>query len=135
MQNKNVAPSEEGKDNSKPSILIIDDNPDFIIYLEVLLAEDYHVIIAENGEEGIQLATEKLPDLIISDLAMPKKTGFEVCEYLKGQDSTKEIPFILFTGWAADEVHEKVQESKVDATLTKPFQVSDLHDCIQQWLS
>lgn len=135
MQNRNLAPADEGKNSSKPSILIIDDNPEFILYLEILLDEDYHLIIAENGEEGIQLAIEKLPDLIMSDLAMPKKTGFEVCDYLKGQESTKHIPFILFTGWAEDEIHEEIQTSKIDATLTKPFQVSDLHDCIEQYLS
>ncbi|MBL4707927.1 MAG: response regulator, partial [Flavobacteriales bacterium] len=93
------------------TILIIEDNDDVRLYLEELLVENYKIVLAADGQEGIRLAEEKNPDLIISDVMMPKKDGFELTKYLKQNLSTSHIPIILLTAKAS-------LESKVEGLET-----------------
>ena len=78
-------------------LLIIEDNSDIVTYLESILAGHYHIIIARDGNEGIKKAIEEVPDLIISDIMMPYKNGFEVCRILKQDQITSHIPIVLLT--------------------------------------
>ena len=107
-------------------LLIIEDNPDIVVYLEQLLHHFYDVLVAPNGEKGIEMALETVPDIIISDVMMPKKTGFEVLQSLKTDPRTSHIPIILLTAKATKEDKLKGLKHGADAYLMKPFDKSEL---------
>lgn len=114
------------EESNNPIVLLIEDNPDILYYLGTCLHEQYQLINATDGEEGISKAIECVPDIIISDVMMPKKTGFEVCEALKQDTRTSHIPIILLTAKA--EIQDKIAGIKhgADAYLIKPFNVDEL---------
>ncbi len=118
--------SEKTAPASRPRLLIIEDNPDVIRYLQLFLEESYDLITASDGEEGTNLAIARVPDIIISDIMMPKKDGLEVCRALKGDFRTNHIPIILLT--AKTDVDSRVSglECGADAYLAKPFHRREL---------
>lgn len=107
--------------NDQPILLIIDDNEDVLAYIVSLFKNSYSIITANNGEEGEKLAIAYIPDIIISDVMMPLKTGIQLCESLKTNVLTSHIPIILLTA-KADEVYE-IESLKIgaDSYITKPF--------------
>ena len=109
-----------------PLALIIEDNQDVANYLQICLNTKYHTIIAKDGLEGIKKAYQTIPDIIISDVIMPKKDGFEVCAVLKSDPRTDHIPIILLTAKATtqDRLHGLSQGA--DAYLPKPFNKEEL---------
>jgi signal transduction histidine kinase/DNA-binding response OmpR family regulator/ligand-binding sensor domain-containing protein len=109
-----------------PSLLIIEDNQDVVTYIESLLQKDYQIDIARNGQEGIDKALELIPDIIISDVMMPEKDGFEVCQTLKNDERSSHIPIILLTAKAATEDRIEGLQGGADAYLTKPFNKQEL---------
>ncbi len=113
-------------DTELPSLLIIEDNPDVVEYLATCLQEKYQLDFAFNGKQGIEKALETVPDLIISDVMMPEKDGFEVCECLKNDLRTSHIPILLLT--AKIEVESRIVglQSGADAYLAKPFNQQEL---------
>ncbi len=110
----------------RPQLLLIEDNKDVATYIKNLLSNDYEVAVARDGQEGIDKALETVPDIIISDVMMPEKDGFEVCETLKQDMRTSHIPIILLTAKA--EQKDKVTGLKygADAYLMKPFDKEEL---------
>ncbi|MGE5942949.1 MAG: two-component regulator propeller domain-containing protein, partial [Flavobacteriales bacterium] len=88
-------PSE--KNNLSSTILIVEDNDDLREYLASELGKQFTILEAKNGQEGFEIAVDIGPDLIISDIAMPVKTGMELCEEIKANIKTSHIPFILLT--------------------------------------
>ncbi|MDM8559726.1 hybrid sensor histidine kinase/response regulator [Candidatus Parabeggiatoa sp. HSG14] len=112
----------------KNTLLIIDDVPSNVKVLHhFLTALEFDVLIAEDGEEGIQVAEHSNPDLILLDVMMPGMNGFEVCERMKSQKSTQDIPIIFMTA-LADTV-DKVKGFKLGAAdyITKPFQQEEVY--------
>jgi len=109
-----------------PQLLIIEDNPDVVIYLKSCLSDYYQLEIAYNGKIGVEKALKDIPDLIISDVMMPEKDGFEVCDILKNEAQTSHIPFILLTAKA--DVASRISGLKrgADAYLSKPFNKEEL---------
>ena len=112
--------------NDQSSLLIVEDNPEVVQYLETLLETDYKLSIARDGQEGIDKAIAEIPDIIISDVMMPKKDGFEVCETLKNDERTSHIPIIILTAKTDDEARIRGLETGADAYLAKPFNQNEL---------
>lgn len=109
-----------------PLLLIIEDNQDVAHYLKSCLKNDYQLEIAYDGQQGIDKAIELVPDIIVSDVMMPKKDGYEVCETLKKDERTNHIPIILLTAKATDMDKLAGLESGADGYLAKPFQREEL---------
>ena len=116
----------QSTNNEKPLILIADDNADVQAYIASCLAEDYNLLIAKDGQECEDMAFNKTPDLIVSDVMMPFKDGFEVCKTLKTDERTSHIPIIMLTAKA--DIDSKLQGfgQGADAYLMKPFNKEEL---------
>ncbi len=110
----------------RPLVLITEDNPDLVVYMQSILSPHYEILIAHNGEEGIDRSLETIPDLIISDIMMPVKDGLELCETLKANIRTSHIPIILLTAKATQEDKVKGLKYGADAYLLKPFDKTEL---------
>jgi len=111
----------------KLELLIIEDNSDMRAYIRNCLhASKYYISEASDGEEGIQKARAIIPDLIVSDVMMPGKNGFEVVQEIRGQLCTSHIPLILLTAKASLESRLQGLERGADAYLTKPFSPQEL---------
>ncbi len=107
-------------------LLIIEDNPDISAFLRECLEEEYSVSVTHNGETGVQLALEQMPDIILSDVMMPVMDGFEVCNRLKTNPLTDHIPIVFLS--AKSEVEDRIEgiQKGADAYLAKPFNVREL---------
>lgn len=121
-------------DNNKdtPLVLIVEDNLDVAHYIKTCLAEKYQVLHEPNGAKGIEMALEKIPDIIICDVMMPVKDGFEVCESLKTDELTDHIPIIMLTAKATFEDRIAGLSHGADAYITKPFEKTELLTRIEQ---
>lgn len=111
----------------KDTILIIDDTPDNIkVLYQFLVGVGFEVLIAEDGEEGIQVTKNAHPDLILLDVMMPGINGFEVCQILKEDKATCEIPIIFIT--ALSQTSDKIKGFELGAAdyVTKPFQQKEV---------
>lgn len=110
----------------QPLVLIVEDNKDIAKYLTHCLEDQYRILYAENGEEGLKKAIEHIPDVIVSDVMMPKKNGFELCEDIKQKEITSHIPVILLTAKATKNDSLEGYTKGADAYLTKPFDQEEL---------
>ncbi len=108
------------------TVLLIEDNPDVVEYLSACLQGQFYLDFAYNGQAGIEKALENVPDLIVSDVMMPIKDGFEVVETLKNDERTSHIPIILLTAKADVESRIKGLRRGADAYLSKPFHQEEL---------
>lgn len=116
---------------SKKSLLIIEDNEEIRHYILTLFCKEYAVHEASNGEEGLQAATEKVPDLIISDIMMPVKDGFTCCRELREQPRTAHIPILMLTAKAEDVDVLHASKIGVDDYMMKPFNPELLKSRVQ----
>nr|WP_177188504.1 hybrid sensor histidine kinase/response regulator transcription factor [Algoriphagus hitonicola] len=109
-----------------PLVLIVEDNEDVRMFLENDLEEHFNLLSAKNGKEGIYLAFQKIPDLIISDVMMPELDGLELCKTLKSDEKTSHIPIILLTAKSEEEQILKGLEVGADDYMIKPFSTRKL---------
>ena len=112
-------------------ILVVDDELDIRNLAKIILEENgYQVSLAANGAEALQKAESELPDLILLDVVMPARTGWEVCKTLKSQEKTKHIPVVIFSVLSkllGDDVSRKhADESGCDGYIAKPFNTNQL---------
>jgi len=105
----------------RKKLLIVEDNKEFRTFLKEQLEEFYQVLEAADGEEGEQCAIDKNPDLIISDIMMPKMDGIELCRRIKTNIQTSHIPVILLTARTADDIKINSYEVGADSYMSKPF--------------
>ncbi len=118
-----------------PLLLIVEDNDDIRQYIADTFCEDFRIIQASNGEEGLQEAYEHMPDIIVSDIMMPKMNGIQLTRQLKDDIRTCHIPIILLTAKDADDDKEEGYDSGADSYLTKPFTAKLLASRIQNLLT
>lgn len=110
------------QDNSNRNILIADDEPDIIEIISYnLKSEGYNIFVATNGEEALQMAKTYKPDLIILDVMMPYKTGFEVCKILRSKPDFQETVIIFLTALNDESTEIKGLETGGDDYITKPI--------------
>lgn len=122
----NLNESQRSNVEEQPILLIVEDNADVREYIASCVAVTYHIIEAENGQIGFEKALHFVPDIIISDVMMPKVDGFEFCHRMKSHVLTSHIPIILLTARATDESKLQGLEHGADAYLTKPFLKEEL---------
>ena len=116
----------EIKNQAKPLILVVEDNDDIREYIRDNLKAIYKIEEAADGEEGIIKAKNIIPDLILSDVMMPKIDGYMFCKNIRQNESTSHIPIIMLTAKAADEDKITGLETKVDDYIVKPFNIQEL---------
>lgn len=119
-----------------PKILIIDDEIDLVETIRFPLElEGYQIMVAYNGEEGLQLARREKPDLIILDLMLPKIDGYKICRFLKFDEKYKHIPIIMLTARSQEKDRLLGKETGADEYITKPFDLDDLVNKIKKYIS
>tara|TARA_R110000822_G_scaffold88947_1_gene205794 strand:+ start:423 stop:3029 length:2607 start_codon:yes stop_codon:yes gene_type:complete len=115
------------------SILLIEDNRDLTFFLNNKLGSEYEMLISD-GTDGLAMAYEHIPDVILCDVNLPDKSGFEICQILKSDLRTSHIPIILLTALSNKESFIKGLECGADLYLTKPFNYSILTQSIKSLL-
>jgi len=108
--------------SNKKKILVVEDESDIAEELSVRLELDhYDVVVAKNGQEGVNKARSEKPDLVILDVMMPKLNGFDVCKILKNEKDTKHIPILMLTALQMVGDVDKAFESGANDYLSKPY--------------
>lgn len=112
------------KNGHELSIVIVEDNIDLRTFLKKTLSNNYHCYEASDGKEGYELISKIIPDIVISDVVMPKMDGYELCKKIKENGKTCHIPIVLLTANNASEHVVSGYERGADAYITKPFDLS-----------
>lgn len=108
-------------------ILIVDDEPNIVISLEFLMKrEGFQVSVAVDGQEALEKIAETNPDLVLLDVMMPKKSGFEVCQEIRAHPDWAAIKIIMLTAKGRDIEVQKGMALGADAYVTKPFSTKEL---------
>lgn len=127
------SPGKENLPNGDHSriLTIIEDNQDILDYLTNHFSNEYQVVTANNGLDGIDLVKQIIPDLIICDVMMPEKDGYEVCHILKQDEKTNHIPIIMLTAKASLENKLQGLQFGADDYITKPFEIPEIETRIR----
>ena len=124
-----------GQPRSARRVLVVDDEPNILYALEETVRNlGFECIAACDGEDALVIARGTRPDLIITDVIMPRLNGLELCERLKADAQTRSIPVVMVTVRAHEKDLKQGALAGADAYLTKPFHLSDLKDVIDRLL-
>lgn len=116
-------------------ILIVDDEQDIVETLKFMLeAQGYECFCAYDGENGLNMAKELIPDLMILDVMMPKINGYKICRLLKYDSKYKNIPIIMVTARSQEEDKVIGEETGANEYITKPFEFSDIIEAINRYI-
>jgi DNA-binding response OmpR family regulator len=117
-------------------ILIVDDEPNIVISLEFLMKkEGFEVAVANDGDEALAKVASFNPDLLLLDVMMPKKSGFEVCEALRADSQRAGLKIVMLTAKGRDTEMAKGLAIGADAYVTKPFSTKELVDKVKEMLA
>lgn len=108
--------------HAKPKILVVDDETHILHVVSLKLKNaGYEVFTAEDGEEGLEVALEQHPDLVITDYQMPFMTGLELCKKLKEHEATRATPALMLTARGYSLAHEYIDQTNIAGVISKPF--------------
>ena len=117
-------------------ILIVDDEPNIVTSLEFLMrGSSYEVQVARNGEEALRRAESFRPDLILLDVMMPQRSGFEVCQKIRDSRALRDVKIIMLTAKGRDAEKDRGLELGANAYVTKPFSTKELMNTVRALLS
>ena len=117
-------------------ILIVDDEPNIVISLEFLMKkEGFAVAVANDGDEALAMVASFNPDMLLLDVMMPKKSGFEVCEALRADPERAGLKIVMLTAKGRDTEMAKGLAIGADAYVTKPFSTKELVDKVKEMLA
>ena len=134
LENRPFAYKEDDSELRKPKLLVVEDNDELRHFIRDSFMEQYQVIEACDGEEGIGKLKDEFPDIVISDVMMPKMDGFELCKKIKSDIEVSHTPVILLTAKNSDESKISGGEVGADSYITKPFSLKLLQLTIQNIL-
>jgi CheY-like chemotaxis protein len=124
-----------GQPRSARRVLVVDDEPNILYALEETVRDlGFECIAACDGEDALVIARGARPDLIITDVIMPRLNGYELCERLKADAATRDIPVVMVTVRAGERDRSQGSSAGADAYLTKPFHITDLKEIIDRLL-
>lgn len=116
-------------------ILIVDDEPNIVVSLEFLMKrEGFEVAVAADGEAALKSVEEKKPDLVLLDIMLPKKNGFEVCQTIRANPAWQSVRIVMLTAKGRDTEVAKGLALGADAYMTKPFSTRELVDKVRSLL-
>jgi signal transduction histidine kinase/DNA-binding response OmpR family regulator len=113
-------------DENSPILLIVEDNPDLRAYIRDIFKDSYQIIEAYDGQQGLEMALEHIPDAVVCDLMMPRLNGFGFCQALKTDLRTNHIPVVMLTAKATLEDRLEGLDKGADDYLAKPFHTDEL---------
>ena len=122
----------KGNRPGRPEILVVEDSEDMRAFIAHVLRNDYNVVLAKNGKEGVTLAREKKPDLILTDVMMPVMDGPAMIAELKSDPTLESIPCAILS--ARMELEDDDNSSNADFFLAKPFKPAELKNAVQEFL-
>ncbi len=121
--------------NQKPCILVADDEPNICRIVKLIISpEEFDILTAENGTDAYEKTIKFQPNLVFSDILMPKCDGFELCNKIKSNPQTKHIPFVFLTGLDKTQFMSRIEEVNADDYLVKPFSSNDMKEKINTWI-
>ena len=118
------------------TVLVVDDSEDFVSFMVEILSDRYHVVTAADGIEALDVARQELPDVVLSDVMMPRMDGIELCRQMKADPVLSRIPFVMLTARLTDEQKIEGMEQGADDYITKPFNIDLLYlriDNLLKW--
>lgn len=119
----------------KRKILLVDDEPGIQVVIRARLADQgYEVVIAKDGQEGLDLARSESPDLVLLDLMLPKLDGYKVCRMLKFDKAFENIPIVIFSARGSDADKKLAEQVGADAYMVKPFDMDLFTKTVQRLL-
>jgi DNA-binding response OmpR family regulator len=119
-----------------PKILIVDDDPNILLSLDYLMRKNgFHVFVARNGAEALELIETEIPELVLLDIMMPDVDGYEICKEVQSKEWSKHIKIIFLSAKSKDADIQKGIELGAVAYITKPFSSKQLLAEVQQHLS
>ena len=130
----NRPPLKIAQSEGKSTILVVEDNPDNMITMKAVLHSQYNLIEATDGEQGLNMALAKRPDLILLDMSLPKMDGFTVVREIKGDPKGKHIPVIALTAHAMKGDREKILDAGCDDYISKPVNPEKVLAKVGDWL-
>lgn len=123
---ESLRPWTSGRGGTKPVVLVVDDEPDMLRFLRTQVEDDYDVREAVDGNQATVLAAQYLPDAILCDMMLPEKDGMQVCREIRGNHSTRSLPFLMLTARADDDTKLAALAAGASDFLPKPFSSAEL---------
>ena len=118
------------------SVLVVDDEPNIVVSLEFLMEQaGFEVRVAADGEAALKALEEKTPDLVLLDVMMPKRDGYDLCQMIRANPDWKDVRIIMLTAKGRDVEKEKGMALGADEYVTKPFSTRELVERVKSHLA